>query len=334
MWTERMLRVAALLLAVAATGCGLEDQEAPELAGPSEYGRSISVRATTDRLSQDGVSQIEVIASVRNEKNEPVPNFTVQWRVVASTGVLVEPSLQQSTTDAQGVTRIVVTAPPAPALLPTSTATLTITASEVGGDALATNNARTVRIQLIPPAGTLPPNRLPVPTFTVSPAVGTINETIRFDASLTTDEGDICDSKCSYHWNFGADFTTDTGMVVSHSWEKPATYTVTLTVIDPRGGVASTSRSVTISGPTAPIASFSATVGMGGVVRFNAAASSVGAGAEIETYAWDFGDGNQTTVETPLVNHTYGAAGDYFVTLTVTDDFGREAKTSAVVTIP
>lgn len=333
MWMERMTRAVALLVAVAAAGCGLEKQEAPALAGPSEYGRSISVRASTDRLSQDGVSQIEVVAQVLDQNKAPVPNFRLQWKVTASTGVLVEPSVQQSMTDAQGIARMVVTAPPPPTFLPTSAATLTISASEVGPDALSTNNGRTVQVQLIPPAGTLPPNRLPVATFTVAPAVGTINESIRFDASLTTDEGEPCASLCSYSWNFG-DFTTDSGIQVTHSWERPTTYTVTLTVVDNRGGVAFTTRSVVISGPTVPTASFTSTVGLAGAVFFNATASSVGLGAEIEEYEWDFGDGTQETHEIPIVNHTYGAAGTYFVTLTVTDDFGREAKATGTVTIP
>ena len=156
--------------------------------------------------------------------------------------MLVEPSVQQSTTDAQGRARMVVTAPPPPAFLPTSAATLTITATPIDGDALSTDNSRTVMVQLVPPAGTLPPNRLPVASFTVVPAVGTIMETITFDASLTTDEGEPCGSLCTYQWNFG-DFQTASGIRVSHSFERPGTYTVVLTVVDPRGGVGSTNRS-------------------------------------------------------------------------------------------
>jgi PKD repeat protein len=244
--------------------------------------------------------------------------------------VLVEPSVQQSTTDAQGLARIVVTAPPPPAVLPASTTTLTITASEVDGDAFSTNNGRAIQIQLIPPAGTLPANRLPIASFTVAPAVGNIMQTITFDASQSTDEGEPCRSACTYLWDFG-DFTTDSGLQVTHSYERPATYTVVLTVIDPRGGVGFTNRSLAIAGPAAPTASFTispATVvgGSGALVLFNGAASTVGVGAVIEEYEWDFGDGNTTTTTTPSVTYAYGAvtvSTPRSVSLTVTDSFGH-----------
>lgn len=336
-WMNRTLRAAAVLLALSATGCTLADQEAPALQGPSEYGRSISVTATPDRLAQDGVSQAEVIATVRNENGAPVPNFPLSWHVTASTGVLVEPSVQQSTTDAQGRARIVVTAPPPPAFLPTSTATLTITATPIDGDALSTNNSRTVQVQLIPPAGTLPPNRLPVASFTVVPAVGTIMETITFDATLTTDEGEPCGSLCTYQWNFG-DFQTDSGIRVSHSFERPGTYSVVLTVVDPRGGVGSTTRSLTISGPTAPVASFTATAS-GLTAAFNAVASTVGVGATLTEWEWDFGDGSTAVTTVPAVSHTYPSVGlpgtvtPYVVLMRVKDNFGRTAVTSVVLSI-
>lgn len=37
----------------------------------------------------------------------------------------------------------------------------------------------------------------------------------------------------------------------------------------------------------------------------------------IVEYCWDFGDGNQTTTFTPIVYHSFGSSGNYYVTLTV-----------------
>jgi len=42
----------------------------------------------------------------------------------------------------------------------------------------------------------------------------------------------------------------------------------------------------------------------------------------IANYTWDFGDGNVTTVSTPVINHTFTSVGSYNVNLTVTDNEG------------
>jgi hypothetical protein len=56
------------------------------------------------------------------------------------------------------------------------------------------------------------------------------------------------------------------------------------------------------------------------VVTFNGSASTAVNGTIVK-WEWDFGD---STVGTgPTVNHTYKAAGDYFASLTVTDNNGR-----------
>ncbi|HEY6509636.1 MAG TPA: PKD domain-containing protein, partial [Vicinamibacterales bacterium] len=292
-------RAAAALALVASTSCSLANTKEPGLAGPSEYGYSINVRSHTDRLPQDGASVARVTATVLDQGGKPAVDFFLLWSVSASNGAFVEPSEQQTKTNAQGETTITVRAPMPPALLPASTARLSITARPVGHDALTTDNYRTIEVALVPPPGTLPVNNLPVPSFTVSPAVGNIFQTITFDASLTKDEGEPCESLCSYAWDFG-NFETDSGKVVSKAYSRAATFTVVLTVTDSRGGVASTSRSVAINGPAAPVASFTATpatvsLATGATVVFNAIASTIGLGGTIEEYVWDFGDGTSQT---------------------------------------
>ncbi|MBE1300302.1 MAG: family 16 glycosylhydrolase [Alteromonadaceae bacterium] len=58
--------------------------------------------------------------------------------------------------------------------------------------------------------------------------------------------------------------------------------------------------------------------------------SSDGDGS-IASVEWDFGDGNQSTQSNP--SHTYAVAGDYTVTLTVTDNDGATDQTSQIVTV-
>ena len=332
-----MLRAAVLLAAIVVTGCTTKETEAPALSGPSEFGQSISVTATPDRITQDGVSQARVEATIRDSQGKPTPGVTVNWRVSASAGVLVEPSSQQSTTDGQGRATMVVTAPPPPAVVPPSPATLTITATTVGNDVASTLDLRSVVVQLVPPAGTLLPNRLPVAAFTVSPAIGNINQEITFDATNTTDEGEPCGSLCTYQWDFG-NFETESGQRVTKRFGKAGTFTITLTVTDARGGVDSDARSLKINGPPPPTAGFGST-SSGLTVAFNAGSSAAGAGGTLVEYIWDFGDGTSETTTLPAASHTYpsvGASGTvtpYVVVLTVKDNFGQTTMTSSTISV-
>jgi gliding motility-associated-like protein len=49
--------------------------------------------------------------------------------------------------------------------------------------------------------------------------------------------------------------------------------------------------------------------------------------ANIVSYNWDFGDGNNTTVPAPFIGHFYNLSGTYTVTLTVTDINGCTSST-------
>ena len=78
--------------------------------------------------------------------------------------------------------------------------------------------------------------------------------------------------------------------------------------------------------PTALISSSCAALGC----SFDGSGSTDTDGS-VASYAWTFGDGTAGTGATP--QHTYRTAGDYPVTLTVTDDRGLTATASATVTV-
>jgi len=73
----------------------------------------------------------------------------------------------------------------------------------------------------------------------------------------------------------------------------------------------------------APTANFTWTPIANLTIRFDASISLPGWNgtgyAPIQTYAWDFGDGNLTTVSYPIIDHKYATSDDYSVTLTVED---------------
>ena len=337
----RVRLMGALLTAVSIAGCTLDEQKAPGLTGPSGWSTSIAVTAAPDHIVQDGVSQTVVTAFVRNASGAPVAGLGINWTVEASNGSQVVLSTPFSVTNADGKATTIVTAPPAPATVPTSPVKLTISAQAQGTDATTVADGfdkfkMSVEVELVPPTGTLAPNRLPVASFTISPPVANINETVTFDASPSTDEGAICDTRCTYVWSFGPNLTTISGKVATRAFAVPGSVSVTLYVTDDRGGTSSTSRSLTVTGPVAPDANFSSlpstpTHGVSAVL--DGSASKVGTGATITQYDWDFGDGTAASSSSAAVNHTWATAGSYAVILTVTDSLGRTDSQLLVVTV-
>ncbi len=66
--------------------------------------------------------------------------------------------------------------------------------------------------------------------------------------------------------------------------------------------------------------------------QFDASSSSAAGGATIDTYTWDFGDGE---IGSEFISaHSYVEAGSYFVTLSVTDSQGETDSTSLVLQVP
>jgi PKD repeat protein len=329
----RVRLLGIVVIGAALAGCTLNKQEAPALSGPSQLSLSMLVTAAPDHLMQDGVSQAVITATVRNAQGEPVSGLGINWSVVPSDGTQIEPSPQFSVTNAQGQAQTRVTAPAPPSQAPADPLTLEIAAQAQGNDATKNSdfdhNRRTVKVELVPPAGTPIANRNPVASFSVAPAAVNVNQTVTFDASATTDETTLCGSQCTYQWDFG-DFTTGSGNVVTHSYSIPKTYTVTLTVTDQRGGVGSTSRSLVVNGPAAPVAAFSVVPSSprsGSAAVLDASTSTVGAGATITQYSWEFPQESSTpvVVTTPTLTHTFPTASTAGVpvVLTITDSLGR-----------
>jgi len=63
------------------------------------------------------------------------------------------------------------------------------------------------------------------------------------------------------------------------------------------------------------------------------ASSSYDPDGKIMNYEWDFGDGNIMNTTHEIINHSYSEAGNYEVTLTVTDDEGAKNSTTKMITV-
>jgi PKD repeat protein len=147
----------------------------------------------------------------------------------------------------------------------------------------------------------------------------------------------------------GRGSTDDDGEIVSYVWAgspKPSDdpepvvvlgigrYAFTLTITDDQGLTASDTVEITVASPDndPPTAHIAATPTLGVAplpVQFSGTGSSDTGGGMIVSYHWDFGDGNTSSAVAPL--HTYTQSGHYTATLTVTDDGGAVAATTAVI---
>lgn len=322
----------ATALSAALAGCTVKKTEAPALAGPSEYGLSLRTTVTPDILEQDGLSQSVVEIVARGPDGRPQRGVPLRVEINVG-GVAVDYgrlSNRSPVTGDDGVARVTYTSPPPPAEAVDTFTIVTLYITPVGGD-FAGSNSRSVELRLVPRGVIIPPNNAPVPAFVVSPTPVTSLTPVTFDASGTRDEGGACGAACAYSWNFG-DGSSGSGMVTTHEFRTAGTFVVRLTVIDARGGSATTSQSITVAQVEAPKAQFEFSPSeprFGQPVFFNAAASTAPAGHRIVAYDWDFGTGRAG--EGMTVAKTYGAdlippgavSGDsveFKVTLTVTDD--------------
>jgi PKD repeat protein len=164
------------------------------------------------------------------------------------------------------------------------------------------------------------------------PAQGIVGSAVGFSGGSSSDsDGNIV----KYAWKFG-DGANDTGIEVSHTYDAPGNYTVTLVVTDNDGLTAKTTKSIQIENQTpsnqAPTAVINGpAAGVAGKALSFSGGSSSDSDGNIVKYAWKFGDGtNGQGVE---VNHTYDAPGAYTVQLVVTDNGGLTGKTTKSIQI-
>jgi PKD repeat protein len=140
----------------------------------------------------------------------------------------------------------------------------------------------------------------------------------------------------SYHWHFG-DGTTATGELVTHVYQYPGNYTVTLTVTDNEGATDMDYVNVRVFGnqtqnmPPVACAYPEHQIIDSGEEAWFTGNSSYDPDGYIVSYQWYFGDG--ATGSGVTVTHTYNSSGNYTVTLTVTDNEGAQDSDTIFVTV-
>ena len=306
-----MLRTfVAIAASLSVAGCTLKDGEGPSPTGPSEFALSVVLSATPDQLPRDGSSQSVITITVRDDASRPVGGQRLN--VSSSLGAL---SATDVVTNSSGQAALTLTAP-GPGTVGNTALISVIPVGTNAGNAVP----RTLSVLFTGTSNSTRPN----PVFNWTPTNPEVNAAVRFDASLTSDEGAACFDACSYSWDFG-DGSTAAGRIVNHTFTAARTYTVTLNVTDAAGTSASIAHSVVIAAVPAPSVTLSVSPNpplANQRASFTATATPA-SGHSITSYSWDFGDGTTQTSTTPTVTKTYSNRGLYIVTVTVTDDLGQ-----------
>jgi PKD repeat protein len=141
------------------------------------------------------------------------------------------------------------------------------------------------------------------------------------------------ENSLSYAWDFGDGSDTATGITASHEYTTAGTYQAVLTVTDSAGQSDTEELTIEVADNQAPVAAAQADVTAGEApltVLFDAGTSTDSDGS-IVTYSWDFDSDGVEDAEGMTVEHTFTEAGEYHVTLTVTDDSGAAAQDTGIV---
>lgn len=166
------------------------------------------------------------------------------------------------------------------------------------------------------------PTQKPTASFTADLTRGTAPLVVSFTDTSTGG------APISWYWNFGDGTHSTDAQIATHTFTRPGTYTVTLTLTNEAGSdTVSKTDYITVSSTLkAPTADFYSTQ----VQQTIASGESLWVPAGVSfsdcstgsptSWLWDFGDGETSTVQNPT--HTYIEAGSYTVKLTVNNDAG------------
>lgn len=187
-----------------------------------------------------------------------------------------------------------------------------------------------------------PVNTAPVADLTVSPSSGVSPLVVHLDASGSTDDVAVV----SYVFDFGdgTPFTTPEDVsVLDHTYTAVGTWIASVTARDSEGKSSTAKSTVVVNAYTPPPVDNPPDAKLTVSPQSGQAPLSVTADASgstdndttgIASYAFNWGDGSVvTSQDASTAPHNYSAAGDYTVTVVVTDTAGQSSQATANVSV-
>lgn len=171
--------------------------------------------------------------------------------------------------------------------------------------------------------------------FSADPQSGEAPLEVTFDASDSSDPDGFIDT---YEWDLDGDgeFDDAEGETVDYTFEKIGKYNVALRVTSTTGEFDVAEKEITVKDSVEPEAQISVVnepdqylVNTSYVFKADESTSPNG---DIVSYSWDFGDGSREAT-TKTISHSFDRQGTYEVTLTVTDEEGKEGEISKLITV-
>jgi PKD repeat protein len=236
-------------LALGFAGCTIHPTApTPDLAGPSSFGKLLSVTATPDNISADGSISV-ITATVLDASAQPLSGVPLQATITVSGTPVAYGELSQNTiyTNSEGQAKISYFSPIMTGFFAgTPGREVWVMMEPVGQNYLTVIPVHAV-IKVTPPPVLRLGADIPIADVTYTPSSPTVGQLVMFDASTSTPAPGH--TIASYFWDFGDNrpYANDEhGSDASHAYAAPGSYTMVLGVTDESGHSNSTYKTIVV----------------------------------------------------------------------------------------
>jgi PKD repeat protein len=249
----------AVIAGLVVTACTVHQTEAPGLTGPSGLAQTLTISATPDTITQNGVATSTITVTAIGPGGQPASGVQLRLDTLvnglpADFGTVSNRNL---VTNSGGIATATYTAPPAPPngaingtcqtgdgrtlAGPCVTLAVSPISNAFGPGTLTT----AVSIHLLP-VDVIPVAGAPVASFTSSATSVGVGVVVQFNASGSTAAAGH--TIVHYAWDWGDNSSFRDSVTEEHNWDSAGVYFVTLTVTDETGKKGSATQAIKVGG--------------------------------------------------------------------------------------